>query len=198
MAVKSLFSCRIVDISSYNATPVKDLDVCYSEFRSSAVAKVPVVRIFGSTPTGQKTCLHVHGVFPYIFVPSPVTNPSPSYLQQLASSIDQALQLSLGGNGLKSDQHHVFKISVVKGTPMYGYHEVKDLFLKIYIYNPAMTKKLSELLVAGVVMGTVLQPHEAHIPFVLQMMIDYNLYGMNFIHLSSIKFRSARGQSQKS
>ena len=30
------------------------------------------------------------------------------------------------------------------------------------------------------------------------MMIDYNLYGMNFIHLSSIKFRSARGQSQKS
>ena len=117
MAARTLFSCRIVDISSYNTVPVKDLDVCYSDFRSSAVAKVPVVRIFGSTPTGQKTCLHVHGVFPYIFVPSPVTDPTPSYLQQLATSIDQALHLSLGNNGLKhADRHHVFKISVVKGT----------------------------------------------------------------------------------
>ena len=33
--------------------------------------------------------------------------------------------------------------------------------------------------------------------FLFQFMIDYNLYGMNFIHLSSVKFRSPRGQSLK-
>lgn len=114
MASQSLFSCRIVDITSYLATPVKELDVCYSVFRSNAVAKVPVVLIFGSTPTGQKTCLHVHGVFPYIFVPCHVTDPSMSYLQLLACSIDQALNVSMGS--AKSYQHHVFKITVVKGT----------------------------------------------------------------------------------
>ena len=97
---------------------------------------------------------------------------------------------------------------------MYGYHENEELFLKIYLYNPAHVKRwvrvkltldscscsyshtvfashrLSELLSAGVLKDGILQPHEAHIPFVLQFMIDYNLYGMNFIHFSSIKFRS--------
>ena len=114
MASKSLFSCRIVDISAYTVAPVKDLDVCYSEFRSSAVAKVPVVRICGSTPVGQKTCLHVHGVFPYLYVPCPVADPSTRYVQQLARGMDQALQVSLGVTS-RTDQHHVFKITVVKG-----------------------------------------------------------------------------------
>lgn len=115
MASKSLFSCRIVDINYYTATPVKDVDVCFSEYRSSAASKVPVVRIFGSTLAGQKTCLHVHGVFPYVYVPCPVTDPSGRYLQQLSRSIDQALQVALGA-GSNSDVQHVFKVSVVKGT----------------------------------------------------------------------------------
>ena len=115
MASKSLFSCRIVDINYYTATPVKDLDVCFSEYRTSAVSKVPVVRIFGSTPAGQKTCLHVHGVFPYVYVPCPVSDPTGRYLQLTARSVDQALQVALGA-GSNSDVQHVFKITVVKGT----------------------------------------------------------------------------------
>ena len=38
-------------------------------------------------------------------------------------------------------------------------------------------------------MNKVLQPHESHIPFVLQFMMDHNLFGMNHIHLSEVKFR---------
>ena len=53
------------------------------------------------------------------------------------------------------------------------------------------SSRLADLLVAGVVMNQVLQPHEAHIPFVLQFMIDHHLFGMNHIHLASIKFRMA-------
>ena len=92
---------------------MKNLDVCYSEFRSSAVDKVPVVRIFGSTPTGQKTCLHIHGVFPYLYVPCVCGATTNSYLQQLARSIDHALQVSLGASSKPAS--HVFKIVVVKG-----------------------------------------------------------------------------------
>ena len=38
-------------------------------------------------------------------------------------------------------------------------------------------------------MNQILQPHESHIPFPLQFMIDHNLFGMNNIHISDVKFR---------
>lgn len=40
------------------------------------------------------------------------------------------------------------------------------------------------------------QPHEAHIPYLLQLFIDYNLYGMNLINLAAVKFRKARRKSK--
>ncbi|KAL6285946.1 hypothetical protein ACE6H2_010336 [Prunus campanulata] len=39
------------------------------------------------------------------------------------------------------------------------------------------------------VLDKCLQPHESHIPFILQFMVDYNLYGMGHPHVSKIKFR---------
>lgn len=51
------------------------------------------------------------------------------------------------------------------------------------------SSRLADLLVAGVVTNQVLQPHESHIPFVLQFMIDHHLFGMNHIHLANVWFR---------
>ncbi|MCH84314.1 DNA polymerase zeta catalytic subunit-like, partial [Trifolium medium] len=42
---------------------------------------------------------------------------------------------------------------------------------------------------AGAVLDKSLQPHESHIPFILQFLVDYNLYGMGHLHLSKIRFR---------
>ncbi|XP_066270082.1 DNA polymerase zeta catalytic subunit-like [Branchiostoma lanceolatum] len=182
-----MFSVRIVTADHYQAPPVRGLDVCRSEFRGADTRRVPVVRIFGATPGGQKTCLHLHGVFPYIYVPYDGPHESERHLRQFAVSIDRALNVALGR--ASSTAQHVFKISLVSGMPYYGYYEKEQQFMKIYFYNPFMVKKAVDLLQGGAVMNKPYQPHEAHIPFLLQFFIDYNLYGMNYINLGAVKFR---------
>ena len=45
----------------YSLIPPGNLD-------KSNLPRVPVIRIFGSSSTGQKACVHVHQVYPYLFV----------------------------------------------------------------------------------------------------------------------------------
>jgi hypothetical protein len=54
------FEMRIVNIDYYMAAPLPEVDVCYSSLEGTQVDQVPVVRIYGKTPGGQKACLHVH------------------------------------------------------------------------------------------------------------------------------------------
>ncbi|KAK2584377.1 hypothetical protein KPH14_006763 [Odynerus spinipes] len=182
-----MLSIRILTIDSYQANPIPDLDPTFSEFRGSDIRNVPVIRIFGPTSTGEKACLHIHGVFPYIYVPCTTKENINSFVHRLSSSIDSALNTSSGKSTYKTQ--HVYKVQQVRGIPIYGYHEKEHLFLKIYFYNPSVIKKVADILQNGAICNQTLQPHEAHIPFILQFMIDYNLYGMNFINVKNVKYR---------
>nr|XP_022909992.1 DNA polymerase zeta catalytic subunit [Onthophagus taurus] len=179
---------RVVNVDFYMHPPISNLDPLYSEFRGSAIHQVPILRIFGSTDAGVKTCLHIHGVFPYIYIPYDGQEGVDSFIYQLAASLDKAINVSLGQTA--SNIQHIFKITLVSGIPFYGYHPKHHQFLKLYFYNPLILKKACALLQNGSIMGRIFQPHEAHIPYILQFMIDYNLYGMSFINVSEVKYRS--------
>ncbi|KAF5276245.1 hypothetical protein FQR65_LT04050 [Abscondita terminalis] len=173
------------------STPIEGLDALYSEFRGSSINNVPIIRIFGSSDSGHKTCLHIHGVFPYLYIPYDGTEDSNSLVYQIANKLDQAINISLGH--ATSTTQHIYKIVLV---PFYGYHYREHQFLKIFFYNPLIMKRASSLLQNGHVFGKIYQLHEAHIPFILQFMIDYNLHGMNFISLSQVFYRVDENLSQ--
>ncbi|PSS24580.1 DNA polymerase zeta catalytic subunit like [Actinidia chinensis var. chinensis] len=106
--------------------------------------------------------------------------------QLLSLSIEKALKLK-GNTGSK--RQHVHGCSLVRARKFYGYHSLEELFAKIYLYHPHDVARAASLLLGGEVLDRSLQPHESHIPFLLQFLIDYNLYGMGHIHVSKIKFR---------
>ncbi|XP_059610831.1 DNA polymerase zeta catalytic subunit [Phlebotomus argentipes] len=199
-------SVRIVSVDYYLTPPVPKLDVTYSEFRGAtvkrvsfsswpvpwppvthtSVVQVPTVRIFGSTADGEKVCAHVHGVFPYLYIPMDETtreSDAAQFAYQITHSLDKALSVTQGR--VSSTAQHVFKAVPVRGKPFYGYHAKDHLFLKVYFYNPTMVKRAANLLQNGAICGRVFQAHESHVPYILQFFIDYNLYGMSFLHVNS-------------
>ena len=65
------FRVRLNCIDHYQATPTRyDPHLRRDDYRlePNKQPKVPVIRVFGSTETGQKVCAHVHGAFPYLYI----------------------------------------------------------------------------------------------------------------------------------
>jgi len=48
-----MFSLRIISTDNAMLEPVPGLDMTYSEFKSSKIYKVPVIRICGTTTAGR-------------------------------------------------------------------------------------------------------------------------------------------------
>ncbi|KZV47318.1 DNA polymerase zeta catalytic subunit-like [Dorcoceras hygrometricum] len=202
MEDSKVFSVRIVSIDYYMSAPIPGVDISQSTFHGGKVKEVPVIRIFGPTPAGQKTCLHIHRALPYLYIPWSDLGHIPddevdSCMHALSLDLDKALKLK-GNAGSK--RQHVHCCNLVRARKFYGYHPTEDLFVKIYLYAtenldeylsyyPQDVSRAAKLLLAGGVMDKILQPYEAHIPFLLQFLIDNNLYGMGHLHVSKIKFR---------
>ena len=60
-APSCLFAVRLVDID-VDLARASELDLRASPLTGRPLRTVPVIRIFGSTPRGQKVLLHVHAV----------------------------------------------------------------------------------------------------------------------------------------
>jgi DNA polymerase elongation subunit (family B) len=141
-------------------------------------------------------------VFPYCYVlcDESVPTADPAALKQfmfnLCHGINRASEPSLnhgqprrGGSSLLQQQV-VYKIVPVHGRQFYGFHSGASLFLKVYLFDPDMLGLVSHLLRRGSVLSRPFKVFEAHIPYLLQVFVDYNLFGMGLAHFASAMFRS--------
>ncbi|RGP65480.1 DNA polymerase zeta subunit [Fusarium sporotrichioides] len=191
-----LFRIRLNCIDHYQATATQYDPQLRNDIRPSQISKgpkVPIVRVFGATETGQKVCAHIHGAFPYLYVeyegglsPGEVGD----YIYRLHLSIDHALAVSYRRDQKNDNARFVARITLVKGIPFYGFHVGYRFFLKIYMFNPVVMTRLADLLQQGVIMKHKFQPYEAHLQFLLQFMTDFNLYGCDYLESSITGFRS--------
>lgn len=192
----SPFKVRQNCIDFYQATPTKYDPQLRKDVRPDQLSKepkVPVIRIFGSTQTGQKVCAHVHGAFPYLYIEytgSLAPEEVGAYIYRLHLSIDHALAVSYRKDTYSDHAKYVARITLAKGVPFYGFHVGYRFFLKIYMFNPIVMTRLADLLQQGVIMKRKFQPYEAHLQYLLQFMCDYNLYGCDYLESAKVSFRS--------
>ncbi|KAH7358579.1 DNA polymerase family B [Plectosphaerella cucumerina] len=190
-----VFRVRLNCIDHYQAAPTRydpQLRNDIKPFDIKKGPKVPVIRVFGSTETGQKVCAHMHGAFPYLFVEYTGKldeDEVGAYIYRLHLSIDHALAVSYRRDQFSDNVKYVARITLVKGVPFYGFHVGYKFYLKIYMFNPIVMTRLADLLQQGVIMKRIFQPYEAHLQFLLQFMTDFNLYGCAYLDASKVFFR---------
>ncbi|KAL1968027.1 hypothetical protein VTN77DRAFT_2156 [Rasamsonia byssochlamydoides] len=191
-----VFRVRLNCIDHYQATPTEfDPPVPHGIGISKRDdrPKVPVIRAFGATETGQKVCAHIHGAFPYLYIEYKGglgQDEVNSAIRNLHLSIDHALAISYRRNAYDGKTAYVAHISLVKGIPFYGYHVGYRFYFKIYLLNPLNITRLADLLRQGAVLKRPFQPYESHLQYIPQWMCDFNLYGCEYMDCAKVKFRS--------
>ncbi|KAJ1980997.1 DNA polymerase zeta [Dimargaris verticillata] len=165
-----------------------------------APLQAPIVRIFGRTADTQQTvCVHVHGVWPYLYIPCIAQDEEvDAERAQLALSLNQALTTWLHHSAPAEQDTggSVAGIVRVRATPFYGYAVGERYFWKIYLVNPTHKGVVASLLRRGVVMDTRFDVYESHIPYILQFMVDCNVAGMDWVHLAQCWQRSPDSLAQ--
>ncbi|EME39004.1 hypothetical protein DOTSEDRAFT_75635 [Dothistroma septosporum NZE10] len=199
MASKEVFRVRLNCVDHYqNAPSILDAPIFgprgFALTQRDKLPQVPVIRVFGSTETGQKVCAHVHGALPYLYVSYQESTDKQhvdTYISQLRNSIDHALALSYRRNPYEDPRKSAFvaHISLVKGVPFFGYNVGFKYYLKIYLLNPMHMTRFSDLLQQGAILAQPFQPYEAHLQYLLQWMCDFNLYGCAYIEVDKPRFR---------
>lgn len=106
-------------------------------------------------------------------------------------SIDHAMAVAYRRNPHDLNNNtYVARITLCKGVPIYGFHVGWKFYLKIYMLNPAYMNRLADLLRNKSIMGHVIQPYEVHIPYLLQFMADFGLYGCGWVDCQNVSFRA--------
>uniref|UniRef100_A0A8C1Y1F9 DNA polymerase n=1 Tax=Cyprinus carpio TaxID=7962 RepID=A0A8C1Y1F9_CYPCA len=154
--------------------------------------KVPIVRMFGVTDSGNSVCCHVHGFAPYFYVPAPngFTN---AHLAEFQRELNSVVLKDMRSNK-DNIAVTVLAVDITKKESMYHYHGNKPLeFLRITMAMPRLIAPAKRLLEQGFKFANFAtqsyQAYEANIDFEIRFMVDSDVVGCCWIELPKGKYR---------
>ncbi|XP_077358619.1 DNA polymerase delta catalytic subunit isoform X1 [Festucalex cinctus] len=153
--------------------------------------RVPIIRMFGVTESGNSVCCHVHGFAPYFYVPAP-NGFTPDYLGDFKRELNSAVLKDMRSN--KDISITVLAVDITRKENMYGYHGNKSLdFLRITMATPRLIAPAKRLLEQGLKFGPFpihcYQSFEANIDFEIRFMVDCDVVGCCWIELPNGQYR---------
>uniref|UniRef100_A0A4W6BJJ0 DNA polymerase n=1 Tax=Lates calcarifer TaxID=8187 RepID=A0A4W6BJJ0_LATCA len=162
--------------------------LCWPGMPGQSQGKVPIIRMFGVTDSGNSVCCHVHGFAPYFYVTAPNGFTS-DYLGEFKRELNSAVL-----------EGHAFSFAFPAG--MYGYHGKRSLdFLRITMAMPRLIAPAKRLLEQGFKFGPFpiqnYQSYEANIDFEIRFMVDSDVVGCCWIELPKGKYRLREEKSME-
>uniref|UniRef100_A0A671S992 DNA polymerase n=1 Tax=Sinocyclocheilus anshuiensis TaxID=1608454 RepID=A0A671S992_9TELE len=137
--------------------------------------KVPIVRMFGVTDSGNSVCCHVHGFAPYFYVPAP-NGFINAHLAEFQRELNSAVLKDMRSNK-DNIAVTVLAVDITKKESMYHYHGNKPLdFLRITMAMPRLIAPAKRLLEQGFKFANFAtqsyQAYEANIDFEIRCVFE--------------------------
>ena len=186
----------------------------YNNFMNREITYLPVVRIFGTTKSGQKCCVNIHNYFPYFYIGITKENyfnyNNKESLRAFAITLENTFieyRTEIGRKNLfqnmennkdkdnndfpiiKEPEQVIHNIIPEYKTNIYGYYNKESVFLKVECYNPADIKDLMFVLSQSCVNNNFYQCFDAHISYSTHFFGDFHLYGMGTIKIKNFSVR---------
>ena len=175
---------------------------------------LPIIQVCGSSSSINgnlySSCVYIHGVYPYFyFRPSNMKDSifeSKSSIENILNQIECKLEVAMQKYNSYSNKDsriglikkkYIYRLDIQQKKCLYAYYADSFYFIKVYYYNPFDISKFVQVLMEGDLLGPV-QVFEAHVSHVLQFLQDYNLYGMNWLHVRNINIRKNHQSSSDS
>uniref|UniRef100_A0A3B4UZ54 DNA polymerase delta catalytic subunit n=1 Tax=Seriola dumerili TaxID=41447 RepID=A0A3B4UZ54_SERDU len=154
--------------------------------------KVPIIRMFGVTDSGNSVCCHVHGFAPYFYVPAPSGFTS-AFLGDFKRELNSVVLKDMRSNK-DNISITVLAVDITRKENMYGYHGKRIMdFLRITMAMPRLIAPAKRLLEQGFKFGPFpiqsYQSYEANIDFEIRFMVDSDVVGCCWIELPKGKYR---------
>uniref|UniRef100_A0A672G6Q5 DNA polymerase delta catalytic subunit n=1 Tax=Salarias fasciatus TaxID=181472 RepID=A0A672G6Q5_SALFA len=156
--------------------------------------KVPIIRMFGVTDSGNSVCCHIHGFAPYFYVPAPSGFTSAD-LSEFKRELNSVVLKDMRSNK-DNISTTVLAVDITRKESMYmyGYHGRKIMdFLRITMAMPRLVAPAKRLLEMGFKFGHhpshSYQSFEANIDFEIRFMVDSDVVGCCWIELPKGKYR---------